>query len=337
MTLKLPIIRPAKPEDLGKLVEFSQESGYGVTSLPRSSAVLEKRLYASTAAFQEKFILPTHETYQFCLEWEGNVIGTSCIVSRVGMTETFYAYHLLFEPHVCTYLNVDTRQPVLHFTRARKKPTEIGSLFLSKFFRHKDFGKLLSLCRFLFIATFRNRFAPMVIAELRGINRDGYAPFWEAIGRVFFQIDFVKADLLRMEHHACIEDLFPKHPLYLHMLPIEAQNVLGVTHGDTVPAQKMLEKQGFKMSHYFDLFDGGPHVYSPTDEIHAVRESREIVIDSLKPHLQQNKHAFICNTRLEFRATLAPLFIENGRAVLHPEVAAQLLVQPGDTIRYYFY
>lgn len=333
--MKLPLIRPAQPSDLIPLIQFSEEAGYGITSLPRNPLVLEKKIHASESAFQEKLVIPTHETYQFCLEWEERVIGTSGIVSRIGMTEPFFAYQLAYEPQVCISLGIDRRIGVLHFTRARKKPTEIGSLFLEEPFRRNEFGKLLSFSRFLFIATFKNRFAPTVIAELRGINNEGISPFWEAVGRPFFHTDFPKADLLRSEHHGYIEELFPKHPLYVDLLPQPAQKAIGNTHPETTAARKLLERQGFKISHYLDLFDAGPHLFAPTEEIHAIKTSVVSTVTALSSEKIHTTRAFLSNTRLDFRATYAPISIGEEGLSFHPAVAETLHVDVGSPIRYY--
>jgi arginine N-succinyltransferase len=333
--MNLPIIRPAKLDDLQTYIHFAEESGYGITSLPRNATLLEKKLLASERAFHEELVFPLHETYQFCLEFEGKVIGICGIVSRIGMSEPFFAYHLLHEHCVCDLLNIDKKIAVLHFTKARKKPTEIGSLFLAKNFRGKNFGKLLSFSRFLFIATFKHRFAPIVIAELRGINSDGYAPFWEAIGRPFFQMDFPKADLLRKEQLSCIEELFPQHPIYVDLLAKEVQNIIGVTHPETFAARKLLEKQGFKTSHYLDLFDGGPHLYAHTDEIHAVVTSKESVVNNLVTQIDNENIAIVANTHLKFRATLSSIILEKGGVTIPKEAASALNVNLGSPIRYY--
>ena len=331
--MKFPFIRPAKMSDLSTLIQFSQEAGLGFTSLPYNPVILEKRLYDSEHAFRENLAQPTRESYLFCIESDNKVVGISGIISRVGISRPFFAYHLLHEALACPHLSVYRKTPVLHFIRAHKKPTEIGTLFVPKAFRQKDFGRLLSLSRFLFIASFKERFASTVIAELRGINQQGISPFWEAIGRPFFQVDFHKADLLRTDHPVCIEELFPKHPIYVELLSKEVQSVIGIAHPQALPAQKMLEKQGFKRSHYVDLFDAGPHLFAPTEEIHAIQASREATLHSLHPN--EGPLALIANTRLDYRATIAPLFIKDGQATLHPNAASALQITPGDSIRYY--
>lgn len=332
--MNLPIIRPAKIADLPHLINFAQTSGHGITSLPYNPEVLERKLHDSERSFEERLPSSTHETYVFCLEYEGVVAGTSAIVSHIGITEPFFTYHVRTEHLRCPHLKIDRRALVLHFTQARRSPTEIGTLFLEPSFRRRDWGKLLSFSRFLFIAQFRKRFASLVIAELRGINHNGHSPFWEAIGRPFFQLEFSQADHLRTMSPVCLEEIFPKHPIYTDLLPLQAQEVIGKTHPDTEPAQKILFHQGFKPSHYIDIFDAGPHLFAPTDEIDAIRSSKTAPA-TIRSQLGATLSTFLANTRLDFRATLAQIALEGNQAILHPETAHALQVNEGDLIRYY--
>ncbi|MCH9626274.1 MAG: Arginine N-succinyltransferase [Chlamydiales bacterium] len=334
--MTLPLLRPAQLADLDKLIQFSQDAGYGITSLPRNGVILEKKLTQSICSFQKSSLPPTHEPYLFCLEYEKKVIGISGITSRIGMSEPFFAYHKVYEPHTSEVLNTHTQIPLFQFVQARKKPTEIGTLFLEKAFRKKDFGKLLSLGRFLFIATFRERFASVVIAEIRGVNHEGNSPFWESVGKHFFQTDFIQADRLRTEHPECIEELYPTHSLYIQLLSQEATDVIGIPHKETIAAKKMLEDQGFQSSNYYDLFDAGPHLYAPTDSIQTITDSKTATIEAFKNTISSPHTAFISNTQLNFRATIAPIEIgkKNG-VILETHVAEALQVKKGELIRYY--
>ncbi len=330
---ELALFRSAKLSDLDAFIGFSGEAE--ITSLPQNPKVLEERLDQSHRSFQEPMRSPENEIYLFCLEYKGEVIGASGLFSRIGMQQSFFAYHLLKEKQRCNYLKIDREIEVLHFIRAQKRPTEVGSLFVKKAFRQKGFGKLLSFARFLFIAIFRYRFAPTVIAELEGVNIQGYSPFWEAVGKHFLGCDFLEADLLRTNHPKCIEELFPTHPIYLRMLPLAAQDVFGKPHPNAIAAKKLLEKQGFKKSSYYDLFDGGPHLYAPTDDILAVKESHNGVVGELRSEITNGKRAIISNQKLAFRACVASILEEKMGIVIHPNVSFTLQVDVGDPVHYY--
>jgi len=223
---ELALFRSAKLDDVNALIKFSKQAGVGITSLPRNAKILEERVRESQRSFNQWIRAPKHEVYLFCLEWKGKVIGASGLMSRIGMNDSFFAYHLLNEQQRSEHLKIDRALSVLHLIQARKKPTEVGTLFLEKPFRQKGLGKLLSYARFLFIALFRYRFAPTIIGEIRGLNIDGQSPFWDAIGRRFFAMDFSEADQLRTDHPECIEEIFPKHPIYTSLLSEEAQRAM---------------------------------------------------------------------------------------------------------------
>lgn len=333
--MSLAFIRPATLQDLETIISFSEKAGIGITSLPRTPELLEAKLAESEKLFHETSSHPLEHLYLFCLEFEGKVLGISGIISRIGTDHPFFVYHLISETRFSSYLQREVTTETLHFIQAQKQPTEIGSLFLSQDFRQKHFGQLLSLSRFLFIANFRKRFSDVVIAEMRGVNRNGYSPFWEAIGRPFFQIEFPQADLLRSTYPKSIEELFPKYPIYPALLSDEAKACIGQVHPETVPAKKILEKQGFRMSQYVDIFDAGPHLFAPTDQIASLKESRTVKLKEIRKTLTTSVSKLMTNTKLQFRACVAECQIENGEAVISQSVANVLGVEIGETLRYY--
>ena len=150
----------------------------------------------------------------------GKVIGASGIVSKVGGFEPFYAYRL--ETHVIDskLLGVHKGIKSLHLVREHDGPAEVGSLFLSPDYRKKDFGRFLQLVRFLFVAEHPEAFEPTIVSELRGvIDDDGHSPFWDAVGKHFFEIDFPRADYLSVVNKKFIADLMPTYPIYVSLLP----------------------------------------------------------------------------------------------------------------------
>ena len=65
-------------------------------------------------------------------------------------------------------LDVYTVAPTLFLANDHTAHTELCSLFLDQAHRHASNGPLLAKSRLLFIAEFAERFAPKVIAEMRG-------------------------------------------------------------------------------------------------------------------------------------------------------------------------
>ena len=86
---------------------------------------------------------------------------------------------------------------------------------------------------------------------------------------------FPEADEFNAVHGTkFIADLMPRSPIYVALLTDEARSVIGQPHPSGRAALRMLEQEGFSYDRYVDIFDGGPTVTAPTDEIRTVRESR---------------------------------------------------------------
>ena len=76
-----------------------------------------------------------------------------------------------------------------------------------------------------------------MVSEIRGVlDKRGQSPFWDALGRHFFGIDFAEADRLSIVNKKFIADLMPDHPIYIPLLPPEAQAVIGKPHAESAKA-----------------------------------------------------------------------------------------------------
>jgi len=200
---------------------------------------------------------------------------------------------------------------------------------------------LLSKSRLLFIAEFADRFAPKVIAELRGrLEADGSSPFWEGLGRHFFAMEYSTADYLTgIGQKSFIAELMPKHPVYVNLLPPAAREAIGAVHTDTAPARAMLEQEGFRYEGYVDIFDAGPTVECFRDNVDAVRRSAVLPVtlgeeDPVPDSLTDNVLWLVSNREFQgYRAlvTAAPPRVD--RFPLLPYAAAALGVGEGDSVR----
>lgn len=331
------IVRPAKEEDIDQLYELIQKSAYGLTTLKISKVQLLERIEASTFAFMMKTGRPSGQPYVFVMEdlAFGKVVGTCAIYSKTGGYQPFYYYQIKDSIHRSEELGVDKKVPFLDLTEEHNGPTEIGSLFLSPDYWGKGHGRLLSLSRFLFMAEFPERFDKETIAEMRGnVTADGFSPFWNAIGAHFFEIEFPQAETLTTNSKNVIADLFPRHPIYIPLLPDDAQSVIGRVHPNTEPAKKMLEDEGFAYQNRVDIFDGGPVLHCVTSKIRAVHESRKHEVAEIRDQIDV-KESLVGNVTLDhFRTCLGKLEILDQHSVALDRVTAlELKVKVGDQIR----
>ncbi len=327
------ILRPVCDDDLAGLIEVVQSIEGGLTTLPAERAFLQERIDASERAFDPRIRKPAGEYYLFVLAdtVTGEIIGTSGIASRVGGFDPWYWYEIRRERFHHAPLQVEKEMAVLHLKEEHRGPSELCSLYLRADRRHGGAGRLLSLARLLFIAAFPARFTDELVAEMRGyVDQTGRSPFWEAVGRPFFEFDFYAADVLSgLGNKEFIADLMPDHPIYVALLPADVQAVIGRVHHDTEPALVLLRAEGFQGTNEVDIFDAGPVLRARTAGIrtisqarrHRLRESAAVVEGPIR---------LVANGALAFRATAAPVVEhEDGSVTLPLETTTALALRPG--------
>lgn len=333
------IVRAVLESDLDELWALIGQATYGLTTLQISKQQLSERVEHSHFAFSRKTEKPSGEPYVFVMEdtAQQRLVGLSCIFSKTGGYEPFYSYERVTESHHCDYLNRVQEVESLHLRKIHDGPTEIGSLFLSADYRGQGRGRLLSLSRFTFMFAYPRRFADEVIAEMRGVmTESGQSPFWEAIGRHFFDMDFPQADNLSTLNKRFIEDLMPRYPIYINLLPADAREVLSEVHPHTRPALAMLLAEGFEKTRWVDIFDGGPVVRCRRLAIDAVRRTQPQIFSGTDPHLS-GPPQIVASFHGGFRATLAPLASDPpsgdvSSIRLPPDTAELLQLSPGSRV-----
>jgi len=336
------VIRPVTMQDVPQLATLAALTQFGLTTLPRDRAMLERRVRDSLRGFAKvDDERPRGEAYLFVMEDidSGDIVGTSGVVSKVGGFEPFYAYRLDTIVHESKMLSIRKEVRTLNLVTEHDGPCEIGSLFLHPEHRHSGNGRTLSLARFLFMADHKPFFDPVVIAEMRGvIDAQGRSPFWDALGKHFFELELPKADYLSIVNKQFIGDLMPRHPIYVTLLPPEAQAVIGQVHDETSGARRILESEGFAFSGMVDIFEAGPVLRCERDRIRSVRDSRLAIVADVVDTLENTEaeaRYIVTNAQRDFRACQAVVGFPRGGGVrLDRATSAALGVARGDTVRY---
>lgn len=331
------VIRPIRLSDLDSLLYIAENAGAGFTSLPPVREYLRRKIELSEQSFASAVSTPGHERYMFVLEnTETGAIGGCCAVEAAcGLDEPFYNYHVGLTVHASHEMKVYNRTPTLYLANDYTGTSVLCSLFLTEPFRAGGNGRLLSKCRFMFMAQFPQRFAERVIAEMRGVSdENGHSPFWEGLGRHFFSIDYDRAEhIVGMGNKAFIAELMPKHPIYTVLLPASAREVMGHVHPGTRPALHLLEQEGFRYQNYIDIFDGGPTVEAPLAEIRSIRHSCLLTVRLGEPS-GERASCLVANQALaDYRCTLLMLAPDADSVTLPREIARGLGVKEGDTVR----
>ncbi|QEG01237.1 Arginine N-succinyltransferase [Stieleria maiorica] len=278
-------IRLVRPADLDALFDLAGKSTYGLTTLTPDRDRLAMRIEESETG--ESPLLVWVEGA------EQRLIGTAGLFTHVGDSskgEPFYAFRLERSIHRSEALNVRTEVDTLHLAKIFDGPTELGTLFLDPQFRGGGKGRVLSLSRFMLIARDPEHYDRQVIAEMRGvIDQDGRSPFWDAVGRHFFKVDFPIADTQSFRDKRFIAELMPSHPIYVPLLPEQAREVIGKVHTDTEPALRLLESEGFHEAQMVDIFDGGPCIRCDRKAIRTILESSRVELTGVFPASQDAK------------------------------------------------
>lgn len=331
------IFRPIQKSDLDSLMEMAEQVEPGLTTLPKNKHYLGRKIDDSERAFNPNVHKPGQESYLFVLEdnLTGRIAGTSGIIAKTGGFEPFYTYEIKNEHHEDHKLGVKKDISSLHLVANHAGPSEICSLFIKKEFRKGGLGRLLSRARFLFMSEFNERFEDEVISELRGVSDSkGNSPFWEHVGRHFFDTDFITADFLSgLGDKEFIKNLMPKYPIYIPMLPKEVQAVIGKVHANTEPALHLLLKEGFEHTNEVDIFDGGPTVRAKLKNIKTIQNSTKVKIKKITWNNTDSADCMVSNTSLNFKACYGQCQIDKGEAILHKDVAKALDLNAGDEIR----
>lgn len=332
-------VRSIREADIDGLMMLASHAKKGLTTLPHDREVLQARIDASIKSTASDVDHPGGETYLFVLEdvsdQSTGILGVCGVVSKIGGYEPHWTFAVDQECFRSESLQIDNTLEVLKLKANHNGPTEIGTLFLLPQSRGGDAGRLLSLSRFLFIAAHASCFEEEVIAELRGcVSDDGQSVFWEAVGRHFFKLDFAMADLISMKSKRFIDELMPRHPLYVSLLPKDAQAVIAQVHENTRPARRLLEQEGFSYNGEVDIFEAGPVMSCHRDQIRTVSQTKRCEFHiSDGADLSSPRFLVACaKTRGDFRCIVTEGMVKRGRFEGPREVLAGLNCQEGDVV-----
>ncbi|MDR3507878.1 MAG: arginine N-succinyltransferase [Caulobacteraceae bacterium] len=335
------IVRPARPDDLDALHALALQTGGGFTNLPPDRPALAQRLERSAECFTDKPDACAGASYILALEAldQGRVVGTATLFAEIGLEWPFYSYRRIRLNQTSVGLGRTRKSEVLTLVNDFDGCSEVGGLFLDPAWRRGGSGRLLARSRYLFIAQMRERFAERVVADLRGYqDEQGCSPFWDAVGHHFFEMPFDEADRLNsLTGNQFIADLMPKYPIYMQLLPPQAQVVVGRTHPAGEPAYRLLLEEGFRDDGYVDIFDAGPTVHAEIDSLRAVKDSRiATVAGFVEAEPAEGQTSLIATGRCAgFRAAIGRLSLDPvGGAHPSKALAEALDLKQGDLIRH---
>jgi len=327
------VMRAAGPADLEGFKQLREIAGAGFTSLMLDDKAMAEKLALAERSFNSTVTTPGAERYFIALEHieTGALAGCCGVKATIGETPPFFNFRMITEAQSSVVVNRRFDMRVLIGVNDFTGCTEVGSLFVRPEHRANGVGRALAQCRYMLIAGQPERFRDQVVSELRGVvSPEGIAPFWEAVGRHFFRMDFAEADKLSaITDNQFILDLMPQHPIYVDLLPEAARAVLGQAHKDGEGARRLLEWEGFRFSNVVDIFDGGPLMSAPRDLIRTRREARRLRLEAASG-LDGAARALIATPRISgYRCVASRAEVLNGAARVDTSVLAALKLDAG--------
>lgn len=332
------LIRPIALADLPAIEALAAASPIGMTSLPADRAALRARIQASEQAFaHDAHNADRH--YLFVLE-DGDraeVVGMSGLKSAAGFQTPFYSFRNEMLMHTSAEMGVNNRIHALSLCHDLSGTSLLHGFYLHPEYARTPLADLLSRARLLFIAHHRPLFADTVISEMIGVTRaNGTSPFWDAVGRVFFGLDYAEAErICGVNGHKFIAELMPQHPLYVPLLSAEAQACLGQAGEAAQLAYRILKDEGFESENYIDIFDGGPTLHAKTAHIPSIAHSASYTLSTrAAPHAAPPHRYLLANGEsADFRCVLGTACRDTETMYVDPALLAALRCQDGDAVR----
>jgi arginine N-succinyltransferase len=336
------IVRPVQLSDIAALEALAAVASPGVHTLPKTRAAITRSVERSIASFATPVIMPSEESYVFVLEstLDQSIAGTAAISATAGSNGTYFAFRNDVVQQVSRDLNICHSMHALTLCSELTSHSQLSSFYLRDWRQAGVEAALLSRARLLFAAVLPQRFGDRFFVAMAGItDSQAHSPFWEALGRKFFQMDFMEAERVveGARNRTLIVELMPHYPVYVPLLPGAAQAAMGQIHPEGELPFRLLTAEGFEPDEYIDIFDGGPILQAHK---HALRSFSASVLyrvsDRSQPTDDRQMETWLVASAREdnFRAAAVECVVHEltGRAVLPPEALRALQVVAGDAV-----
>jgi arginine N-succinyltransferase len=333
-------VRPIRRADLAALTTLWLRSRHSRTPprMPATAAALECLFEQLLALPQSDAARPGRAMYGMVLSADANdeVLGCVVLAARAGCDGAYYAFRrdLLRQgaPHP---IRVD-ELPTLTLCAGLTRHADLLRHYMAPDVDDEAHALLLHAC-VLFAASTATRFAPSCLIALPGPQEPAETPFWDAIGARFFKskLDTVERALGHTRTHPCIVKMMPHFPIYVPVLPLEAQLAIGRAGARHAPMALSLTEYGFVHDRYLDLLDGGPIFIASQAALAATLGRRRKTV-RIEPDVAPGGRRYLLANRCphDFRATLGAGAQLSGDTALALDagLAERLRVGAGDDL-----
>lgn len=336
------LVRPVETRDIPALVALASGLTQGVHTMAKTLTAIERTVEQSLRSFASQTDIAGEESYLFVLEnsVDQSLIGSAAIAAMAGSKGTFFSFRNDAIQQVSRDLNISHSVHALTLCADLTSYSQLLSFFVRSGHHNRPEGALLSRARLAYAACMPERFSDNFFVSLAGYtDQDGRSPFWEALGRKFFQMDFLQAEHLveGARNRNLIVELMPHYPVYVPLLPGDAQASMGQVHRESEAPFEILTKEGFAADEYIDIFDGGPILQASKHALHSFTHGLKLQVEAAGSVLQPDAtfNYLVAPVReTEFRvALMQSSVLKNGSSVYLSDAIMQALnVAQGDTV-----
>ncbi len=334
------IVRPVETRDIPSLAELAAGLTHGVHTMAKTPEAIERVVEHSLRSFSSQVDIPSEEYYLFVLEntADSRLVGSAAIAATAGSKGTFFSFRNDAIQQVSRDLNISHSVHALSLCADLTSYSQLLSFFVRRDHHTQPEATLLSRARLMYAALKPERFSDNFFVSLAGYtDPQGRSPFWEALGKKFFQMDFLKAEQLvdGARNRTMIVELMPHYPVYVPLLPGEAQAAMGQVHPESEVPFRILADEGFAPDDFIDIFDGGPilqaNKHALNSFINGMKLPVDIVASDKMPHGGQ---VCLVASDTQFRALLtrSPV-LQHGRQIRLSQAQSDALnVSQGDSV-----
>jgi arginine N-succinyltransferase len=337
------LVRPAQRSDLAALLSLAESAPREVHGLPRSSDAITFALDASLKSFNATVTMAGAQTYFFAMEDtdDGSLAGAAMLHASAGAARPYLA----FRNELLRQAGPDngSDRPVESLTLSADLSgfSQLAGFALREADHDSEHALLLSRAPLMFAAMAPHRFAENFFATLPGMcDEDGESPFWNALGRQYFDMHHLDAaDLVDgTRRKSLIAELMPDFSVPVASLPEQALDAMGQSSAHGGKPVRRLMKEGFLGGEFIDFYDGGPIFLAPKKGLRSFVGSMRRTVAPLRdaPESDEKAITYLISTLVEnrFRALLADCLpvTQEQEVALTPAVMQALCVTAGDII-----
>lgn len=352
------IVRPVAHADIPALVGLATGATSGVHTMAKTPDAIARIVQLSERSFasnEQAHELAGDEAYLFVLEDASNqnLIGSALISATAGSNGTFFCFRNDVLQQASRDLNISHSVHALTLCADLTSYSQLSSFFVQQNHVKQSQAALLSRARLMFAACFPERFHDHFFVSLAGYtDHQGQSPFWEALGRHFFKMDFLSAEHVveGARNRSLIIELMPHYPVYVPLLSGEAQAAMGQVHPESEVPFDILTAEGFAADEFIDIFDGGPILEAHKNKLRSFAQATTLIVThqvdnaaiaaldlSIKNDPQNATQWLIATPRVgQFRATLiwsVAQAIESHTQIYLPQpICDALQVKSGDKL-----